>query len=171
MIQSRDPTVAQEMRLLAGFVVQPFAAAMLGFIAFPLIDLTLEGGGTTDPIGAAISIALGAGLAAIFVTVCGAFPVVVWFLKRGPLRLRQILWGGVVLGNLPFAVIVLLAIVTNNVSAGTSLLGLLRSLAFGALFGVVGAALFWAISIRGTDMEKPVVSGEGRPMGLFLNDR
>jgi len=39
------------MRLFAGFVVQPFSAAVLGFIAFPLVDLTrraLEGGGTTD---------------------------------------------------------------------------------------------------------------------------
>jgi hypothetical protein len=162
MTQSRDPMVAKEMRLFAGFVVQPFAAAILGFIAFPLIDLTLEGGGTTDRPGAAMSIALAAGLAAVLVTVCGAFPVVVWFLKRGPLRLRQILWGGVILGNLPFAVIVLLAIVTNNVSANASWLGLLRSLAFGALFGVVGAALFWAISIRGTDMEKPVVNSEGQ---------
>ena len=162
MTQSRDPTVAKEMRLFAGFVVQPFAAAILGFVAFPLIDLTLEGGGTTDRLGAAVSIALAAGLAAILVTVCGAFPVVVWFLKRGPLRLKQVLWGGVILGNLPFAVIVPLAIVTNNVSADASWLGLIRSLAFGALFGVVGAALFWAISIRGTEMERPVVASEGQ---------
>ena len=151
------------MRLFAGFVVQPFAAAILGFIAFPLIDLTLEGGGATDdPIRAAISIGLGAGLAALLVTVFGAFPAVVWFLKRGPLTLKQILWGGVILGNLPFAVIVSLAIVTNNVSAGASWLGLFRSLAFGASFGVVGAALFWAISIRGTDMGEARVEQGGK---------
>jgi len=160
MNQSRDLTVAQEMRLFAGFVVQPFSAAVLGFIAFPLIDLTrtaLEGGGTTDAMRAAISVGLGAGFAAFLVTVCGAFPVVVWLLKHGPLTLKQILWGGVILGNIPFAIIVPLAVMTNNVNAGASWFGLIRALAFGALFGVVGAALFWAISIRGTDMEQSLV--------------
>lgn len=150
-------TAAQEMRLLAGFAVQPFSAAALGFITFPLIDFTqrtIEGGATTDPMGAAVSVGLGAGLAAFLVTVCGALPVVAWLLRRGPLTLRQVLWGGVILGNLPFGVIAALAVITNNVSAGASFVGILRAFAFGSLFGAAGAALFWAISIRGTTMEQ-----------------
>lgn len=141
------------MRIFYGFLVQPLSAATLGFLAFPLIEFTrraIEGGTTSDPMRAAISVGLAAGFAAFMVTVCGALPVVAWLLKRGPLRLKQILWGGALLGNLPFAVILLMSFLTNNISAGASWLGLLRALTLGALFGVVGAALFWAISIRGT---------------------
>ncbi len=164
-IQSRVLTAAQEMRLFVGFVVQPLSAAILGFIAFPLIDFTqsaIEGGRPTDPMRAAISIGLGAGFAAFLVTVCGAFPLVVWLLKRGPLTLKQILWGGAILGNLPFAVIVALAVLTNNVNVSASWLGTLRSLALGALFGVVGAALFWAISIRGTAIDQSSFTSEAQ---------
>jgi hypothetical protein len=153
--ESQARTVAREMRLLAGFVVQPFFTGILGFIAFPLIDVTqraIEGSTATEPMRGAISVALGAAFAAFFVTVCAAFPLVVWLLRHGPLTLKQVLLGGVMLGNLPFVVIMILAVLTNNVSSGASWLGLFRSLAFGALFGVAGAALFWAISIRGTAM-------------------
>ena len=144
------------MRIFYGLLVQPVSAAILGFLAFPLIDVTqraIEGGSTSDPMQAAISVGLGAGFAAFMVTVCAALPVVAWLLKRGPLRLKQVLWGGALLGNLPFAVILLMSFLTNNIGAGASWLGLLRALTFGALFGVVGAALFWAISIRGTALD------------------
>lgn len=141
------------MRLFAGFAVQPFAAAILGFIVFPLIELTLPDTTGGHSTGGAASIAFGAGFAAIVVTAC-ALPVVLWLLKRGPLKLTHVLCGGAVLGNLPLVIIMSLAILTNNVRAGTLGIGLIRSLAFGALFGVVGAALFWVISIRGTDMAR-----------------
>jgi hypothetical protein len=155
------------MRLFAGFVVQPFAAAVLGFTVFPLIELSgraINGGASADPMGAAISIGLGAGVAAFFVTVGGAFPAVVWFLKRGPLTLKHILWGGVVLGNLPFAVIVPPAAMTRHAEAGATGFGPLaamRALAAGAIFGLAGAALFWVISIRGTEMERPSAPRNG----------
>ena len=167
MTQSRGLSVAQEMRLFAGFVVQPFAAAILGFTTFPLIDLSgraLYGGVATDPMAAAVSIALGAGFAAFFVTLCGAFPVVVWLLKRGPLTLKQILWGGVILGNVPFAIIVPLAAITSSTDAGATWFGpiaMVRALAAGAMFGLAGATLFWAISIRGTAMERSSLSARG----------
>jgi hypothetical protein len=55
MVQSRDLTVAQEGRLFDGVAVQPFSAAVLGFIAFPLIEFTRrgpKGRGIADPMRA-----------------------------------------------------------------------------------------------------------------------
>ena len=64
---------AEEMRLLAGLFVQPFLAAGLAFIAFPLLLLdrdgrTLAGGYPLDPTDAAVSVAMGAGVVAGVVT-------------------------------------------------------------------------------------------------------
>jgi hypothetical protein len=165
MTQSRELSAAQEMRLFTGFVVQPFAAAVLGFIAFPLIDISgralYDGRAPTDPMDAAISIALGAGFAAFFVTLCGAFPVVVWLLKRGPLTLKQVLWGGAILGNVPLAIIVPLAAIARSPDADASWFGpiaMVRAVSVGAIFGIAGATSFWAVSIRGTAMERRPVS-------------
>jgi hypothetical protein len=160
MSQPRILSASDEKRLLAGFVVQPFAAAVLGFVTFPLIELSARapyGAASTDPMRAAISIGVGAGFAAFLVTLCFAFPIVVWLLKRGPLSLKQILWGGAVLGNVPFAIIVPLAAITRSADLESTRFGALaivRALAAGAIFGVAGAALFWVISIRGTTMER-----------------
>jgi type III secretory pathway component EscT len=91
------------------------------------------------------------------VTACAAFPWVVWRLKRGPLRLRTLLCGGAVLGNLPFAVLMLLAVFAPHHmdSRPTVVVAreLVRTLIIGAVFGVVGAAVFWAASIRGSQLD------------------
>jgi len=135
------------MRLLVGFAVQPFAAAALALIRIPLVE----------PGPPAPSFALFFAIAAGLVTVCAALPLVAWLLSRGPLRLRTILGGGVVLGNLPIGVMLVIAVATRQADAGPIWSGpaeALRALATGSIFGVTGAALFWAISIRGTAMER-----------------
>jgi hypothetical protein len=83
--------------------------------------------------------------------VAAALPVVVWRMRRGPPTLRQVLLGGALLGNLPFAVIVPLAAAAGGSGAGWFWpFGAIRALAVGAVFGVAGAAVFWAIAVRGT---------------------
>jgi hypothetical protein len=151
---------ADQRRLLTGFVVQPFAAAALGFAIFPLVEWSgnaLDGRPTFELLRPAIKFALAAGIAGFLVTVCAALPIVLSRLERGPLSLRQVLVIGAALGNAPLAIIVLLSIVTNQKISGISwlwLAGALRGLAMGTYFGVAGAALFWAISVRGRDVSR-----------------
>ena len=76
-------------------------------------------------------------------------------MTRGRLSFSQVVGWGAVLGNLPFVVIVGLASITGNVTNefwDPILLG--RALAFGVLFGVSGAAVFWLIAVRGTPLSR-----------------
>ncbi len=149
----------RDLRLLVGFLVQPFAAAALGFVTFPLIEMTgraLYGGMSADLLDAAVSVATGAGLAAFLVTQGAALPTVAWLLSRGPLTLRQVLWCGVALGNIPFALIVPLAALTRAADGGSTWFGplaVIRALTAGSIFGLAGAMWFWLIAVRGTDLE------------------
>ena len=151
--------MTRELRLFAGFVVQPFAAAALGFVTFPLVEVTgraLYGGTSADLPGAAVSVVAGAGLAAFLVTLGAALPTVVWLLRHGPLTLTQVLWGGMALGNIPFALIVPLAALTRAADGGSTWFGplaVIRALTAGSIFGLAGATWFWLIAVRGTDLE------------------
>jgi hypothetical protein len=127
--------------------VQPFAGAALAFVGIPLVD----------PGGSALSFALAFAIAAGLVTLCVALPLVAWLLTRGPLRLRTILLSGVVLGNVPIAIMLVLAVAMRQPDAGPMWSGpaeAIRVLATGSIFGLAGATLFWLISIRGTAMER-----------------
>jgi hypothetical protein len=145
---------ADQVRLIIGFVIQPFTAAALGFMIFPLVDWSaraLHGGQSIrGAFHGAIAFALAVGIAAFLVTVCGVVPIVLMCLERGPLTRKQVLLLGAALGNAPGAIVVLLALITGNVSGASSSwpLETLRALAMGSLFGLSGAALFWAVSIR-----------------------
>jgi hypothetical protein len=60
---------ADEVKLFAGLAVQPFLAAGVAFVSFPLVLLdrsgrTLAGGFPSNPTDAAISVALGVGVVA-----------------------------------------------------------------------------------------------------------
>ncbi len=158
-VTENDLTQSQRLRVLAGFVVQPFAAAVLGFLTFPLLKLTdprRPGLSTTDnDMRNAVAVAFGVALAAVFVTTFGAVPAAAWCVKRGRLAFAQIVGWGAVLGNLPFVVIVGLASITGNVTNEFwDPFLLVRALAFGVLFGVVGAAVFWLIAVRGTPLSR-----------------
>ena len=120
-----------------------------------MVDWTgraLHGGlSTRDAFHGAIAFGLGAGMVAFVVTVCGALPIVLTCLERGPLTLKQVLLSGAALGNAPGALIVLLSFVTGQSASGASWfwsIEALRALAIGSLFGLTGAALFWIVSIR-----------------------
>ena len=144
----RTLSPAEEMRVLAGLVVQPFLAAGLAFIAFPVFLLdsegrTLAGGYPSDPTASALSVALGAGVVAGVVTLIGVLPIAVWMMRRHQLTLKETLVFGLGFGNLPY---VLLAATAGGRTYGPA--GLLRGLAFASLLGLSGAALFWIICLR-----------------------
>ena len=140
--------------MLMGLVAQPLVAAAAAFVLFPALDYTAEAAGVyhgraADPTGAAISVAFGAALAAVFVVIFGALPAIGWLSRRRPLTLSTSLIAGAVLGNLPSAVILLLATLNGEGlrSSGRPVtLGLVRALAFGACVGMACGAAFWAIA-------------------------
>jgi len=148
--RARTLTPADEMRLFAGLAVQPFVAAGVAFVGFPVFLLdrtgrTLAAGVPSDPTAAAMSVALGAGIVALFVTLVGVFPTAIWVVKRRPLTFAQALLFGVGFANLP--------VVLGTILSGGNW-SLLRSHAFASLIGVAGAAAFWVISIRGRDFSR-----------------
>jgi hypothetical protein len=149
-----------EIRLFAGLAVQPFVGAALAFLSFPLVDYSgraLYGGFPADTVDAAISFAFGVSIVALFVTVCGALPIVLYLLKRGPLTLKEVLVGGAALGNAPF-ILVVAGIVASQVARGTmssevghlwyGLPGAIRSTAISSFIGLGSAAVFWVVAGR-----------------------
>jgi len=147
----RTLTAAEEMRLCAGFVVQPLVTAVAAFVLFPFLLLdrageTFAGGHPGDVTGSAVSIAAGTFIAAV-VILSGVVPTAVWVLKRRALTFAQTLIFGVAFGNLP--------IVIGTVLGGSyGLMPFLRSVVFASLVGLTGAAVFWAISVRGRDFSR-----------------
>ena len=149
-MRPRTLTPADAARLALGLVVQPFVTAVAAFFVFFLLMLdetgrTLDGSFPSSPTDAAMSVAAGTGFLAMFVTLLGVVPTVVWIVKRRRLTFTHALLFGLGFGNLPMVL-------------GTVLLGgnwsLVRTHAFGSLVGVAGGAAFWLISIRGRDFSR-----------------
>jgi hypothetical protein len=153
-------TPAQESRLMRGLLVQPFVAAALAFALFPLVDYTgrlvYGGGRTVDPIETAVGFGVMAGVVASFVTGFVAYPSLRWLLKRGPLTRAQTMTGGIVLGNVPGALIVLLLAARHlgrqvtptleNTTYGAG--GAVRIVVLGSIVGLVCAHVFWWLAGR-----------------------
>jgi hypothetical protein len=136
---------SEELNLFAGLVVQPLVTVIVAFLAFPLLldsgGRTLAGGFPVDVTDSALSVALGAGVLSLFVTLLGAFPTALWLTKRKQVSLGEALLWGLGFGNAPM--------ILGTVLAGTyGAAGFVRGVAFSSLLGVTGAAVFWAIAIR-----------------------
>ena len=145
--QPRRLSPSEEMRLFAGLLVQPFLAAGLAFVIFPVLFLasdgrTLVGGFSGDATQASRSVALGAGLVAFCVTLVGALPAALWLTKRQNVSLGQAIVFGLGFGNFPF---ILGTIFLGTYGVG----GFARGMVFSSLLGMAGAAAFWAIALRG----------------------
>ena len=156
-----------EFRLLAGFAAVPPTAGLVAFAAYLALFYAGSGpaAGVTPaaPHATAASLALGVALVALLVTVFGAVPGVSWLTRRGPLSLRSLLVLGAGLGDLPFAIIVLSALVARLAGGASSadITGLWQGargatlrLAIGAAVGAASAAMFWLVAVRGTDLER-----------------
>jgi len=156
---ARPLSRVDELRVLAGFAVQPFVAALVAFITFQLTEFTgrlLYGQRSFDPLDSATAFAIGVGIVAIGVTVFGALPVLTWKLKHGPLTRRQVFVSGALLGNLPSALIVC-GLVIDQLRRDASpdlgaltygLPGLIRVITFGSFIGITSAAVFWWLAGR-----------------------
>jgi len=94
--------------------------------------------------------------AAPIATIVGAVPGVAWLIRRGRLTLPNLLLSGVVLGNVPIAILMVLAFLEQYRKGTLASVGSAHVLApalLGAWFGVWGALFFWFVSIRGTELD------------------
>ena len=145
-------------RLLLGFALMPLSNFVMALVVFPLLW----------------SFAILTGVIAVVITVAGAVPVVHSLMKRGAVSLKQLLLAGLALGNAPFAVYAVMALMFTlmHVANGTIadhlsplpdlIAGTLRVIAIGSFFGMASAAIFWAVAILGTDASSSTPTGARR---------
>ena len=135
-----------------GFALQPIVTAATAFVLFPFVEMTgepLYGGSLADPLAAAAGFGLVNGVLGLFVTVFAAVPLFSWLSSRAPLKRGTILAAGVLLGNLPSALITITlaaryALPWYRFTYGAA--GLLRIVIFGSLLGLAGAGTFWCVA-------------------------
>lgn len=154
----RRLTPAEELKLLTGLAVQPVLAFAVAFVSFPFVLLdragrTLGGGFPSDPTDAALSVALGVGVVAVFMTALVILPAVLWILNRRLVTFTQSLVYGLGFGNLPIVIGTILS------QGGYGLAGVVRGMVLGSLVGLTGAAAFWGIAIRGLDSGRDPATG------------
>jgi len=145
--------------VLLGFAAQPFAAALIAFGLFPIVEITgrgLYGGYPTDMWDAAVALAFGVGVAAVPITVFAAVPLFLRLLRRGDFSRGEVVCWGALLGNIPGALIVLAlaaqlsrsgaAVNLDNLTYGVP--GAARAIILGAVIGAGSASVFWWIAGR-----------------------
>lgn len=133
-------------RLVGGFFIQPVAAALLGYLLFPLF-VAASGGGTYvgGPSNPALAVGLAAAVVAVPTTVIAVL-LVIWRATRGTISFAEtIAWGGVLGAGPLLALFVLTGQATAHV--------FIRTMLAGSVFGFIGAGLFWLIAIRGTSLD------------------
>jgi hypothetical protein len=150
------------VRILGGLAVVPAVIGVLTFFVFlALANIHVLPYTPNNPIHSARAIAIAVGMLAVVVTAVVAFPAVVVLGERGPLPLAKLLGLGALLGNLPLALIILVATLVNLYSGtldrGRDLyhpVGTFVRVMIGLACGMTGAAVFWFISIRGTELDE-----------------
>jgi hypothetical protein len=147
-IESSEPRMKQTVRHIIGLAIQPFLAGAIAFVFFPMFLLDGSGrtfeGGYGDSDEAALSVAAGVFLLAAFVTIGGVFPVTLWRVRQGRVRLGEAMLWGFGFGNLPLAVGAALA---GGLQGGPS--HWLALATFASLIGTLCAAAYWLIACRG----------------------
>ena len=148
-----------EMRMLVGYVLlAPFSGVVMyltvvGQLALGVWFFNGEPRHDVAP-GLALAVAV---FAAPIATIAGAVPGVAWLIRRDRLTLRNLLLSGAVLGNIPIAILMILAILEQYRKGTLSTLPWSAVLGppwlLGAWFGVWGALFFWFVSIRGTELD------------------
>lgn len=148
-----------EQRVVLAFFAQPVVVALLAFALFPVIEYTgrsLDGGRSVDMLDAAVAVAAGAGLAAVFVVAFCAAPLYARFSRQGPITQTKTLLSGVLLGNVPGAIIVTLQALVGADRRGTvGLAEALRAVLIPSLVGALAALVFWHMAGLGRRGHNP----------------
>lgn len=152
-------SMAGEQRVVFAFFAQPVVVALLAFALFPAIEYTgrsLDGGRSVDMLDAAIAVAAGAGFAAVFVVAFGAVPLYARFSRQGPITQTKTVLSGILLGNLPGAIIVTLQALVGGDRRGTAgLAEALRAVLIPSLVGALAAFVFWHMAGLGRRQPAP----------------
>jgi hypothetical protein len=149
---------------VAGFAIVPPTAVVITLVTYDALWYSgmLPDGAPIDSLDSAASLGMGVGMLAVFMTAAGAVPGVFWLKRRRPLSLRTLLLLGAVLGNVPFAIIILGIVVVHLLSGTLSvdiarnwygLFGAVVRTVIGLICGMGSAAVFWAVAVRGTKPE------------------
>ena len=131
---TRSPDL--ERRVSIAFFSQPFVAAAVALAVFPA------------PVAVAVWIV------AIPITGCAAYPAYEWLLRRQSITFAWTFLAGIVCGNIPAFVALVLMSLSGLTSTGhlppVSELahGVERAVAVGSLAGAVSASVFWLIAGR-----------------------
>jgi hypothetical protein len=155
-------SVRAERRLVGAFAIVPLGIALVSFVGWWAILAWRPSVG--DPVSAAWSVTLGITIIGLVVTVCGAVPGFIFLRRRGRLSLSSLVILGVVLGNVPLAVIMVGVLAANshdgtfgwrtlsNASGGIS--GAVSLVLLGTAYGAASAATFWLIGVRGSGVAR-----------------
>jgi hypothetical protein len=146
---------ADAPRVMLGLALQPFVAALTGFaLVLARGALGAYGDGySPDRVGAAAGAGVFVGIAAVFLTVFGAYPALRWMLTRGAVTRTHAVAAGALLGCVPGAMFVAastLAAVRGGAALDPMplLAGTRVSLLIGSTVGVVCASVFWLLAGR-----------------------
>ena len=151
-------------RLAFAFAAAPLVQSLSMYFGFPLFWGFMGHGPSGYPSGGVAMWATITGVCGVFVTVAGAVPVFGWLRRRGSVTLMHAVGAGVVLGNVPFAlylVLLILPFTILHLARGTlsqhliplpSLLsGTWRVIVLGSTLGVIGALVFWVVGLAGSN--------------------
>ena len=121
-----------ERALGLGLLAQPLVA---GAVGFALSSWSVQMGIVMGVIFAIV---------AAIITVCVAYPLLLWFIRRGSITLASTILSGAVLGNIPAAIA---AVGSVTRSQGIPDLGtLIRPIGVGTVTGILCASAFWMLS-------------------------
>ena len=149
------------LRIVGGLAVVPPVIGVLTFFVFlALARIQVLPHTPSNPIHSARALGIAVGMLAAVVTALAAFPAVVLLGERGALPLPKLLRLGALLGNLPLVLIIVVATLVNLYSGtldrGRDLyhpVGSFVRVMIGLACGLTGAAVFWFVSIRGTELD------------------
>ena len=166
------------VRMLLGFAAVPPVAVLIAMGTYELFwhGGFLPHGAPIHSMDAAQSMVAGLTILAVSMTGTGAVPGVLWLRDTGGLTLGRVLALGAILGNVPFALIVIWILASHVVGGipisdtglyweGVS--GFIVRAAMGVVAGAGSAAAYWLVSICGTTKRRsPRVGARQRPMTL-----
>ena len=126
-----------EKVIVRGLAVQPLVAWCAGFL--------LVG----PPFRFSVSMGVLFAWVAIVIANCLAYPLLLWFLRRGTLTRMRTLLSGAVLGNIPALIAGVMTVVGGrSTDLAHDIWALRRPMVAGTVAGFASAAAFWALSGR-----------------------
>jgi hypothetical protein len=155
-----------KIRVIAGFVCAPIEVGVITFLSYLLLRqagaLVFDIALTTHPLTFAVWLSIGAAVVGVLLTCLVAIPLFLWMVRRGRLSLGRVSLAGAAIGIGSYlATIVAILLADTRPRAVTRNLNQLfenapRMVALSAFLGAIGmitAATFWLIAIRGSELD------------------